>query len=71
MTADASNAAPQLELYTIPEVMKMLRLGRSAVYEQLHRKRLRSVREGRSRRIPAAAVAEYIALLEREAEEEQ
>jgi excisionase family DNA binding protein len=70
MTADTSSATPQLGLYTIPEVMKLLRLSRSVVFELLRSKRLRSVKEGRSRRIPATAVAEYIALLEREAENE-
>ena len=56
-----------VQLYRVPEVMRMLRLSRSAVYELLRSGRLRSVRQGRARRIPGAAVAEYVALLEREA----
>jgi excisionase family DNA binding protein len=57
-------------LYDVPEVMRMLRLSRSAVYEELRAGRLRSVHRGRSRRIPVAAVAEYVALLEREADQD-
>ncbi len=60
---------PGKQLYRIPEVMRMLSMSRSVVYEQLRSGRLRSVRQGRARLIPAAAVAEYVALLEREAEE--
>lgn len=40
------------------------------VYELLRSGRLCSVREGRTRLVPAAAIAEYVALLEREAERE-
>lgn len=57
---------PELQLYTIEEAMTMLRLGRTTIFDQLRNGRLRSVREGRARRIPAKAIAEYIALLERE-----
>jgi excisionase family DNA binding protein len=55
-------------LYRIPDVMRMLSMSRSVIFEQLRSGRLRSVRQGRARLIPAAAVAEYVALLEREAE---
>jgi len=41
-------------------------MGRTTIFDQLRNGRLRSVREGRARRIPAKAIAEYIALLERE-----
>jgi excisionase family DNA binding protein len=47
--------------------MVVLSLGRSAIYEQIRSGRLRSVTEGRSRLIPASAIADYIALLEQEA----
>jgi excisionase family DNA binding protein len=47
--------------------MVVLSLGRSAVYEQIRSGRLRSVSQGRSRLIPASAIADYIALLEQEA----
>ncbi|MHA6796425.1 helix-turn-helix domain-containing protein [Pseudonocardia bannensis] len=56
------------ELYRVPDVMALLSLGRSTLYEELRSRRLRSVRVGRVRLIPAAAIAEYIALLEREAD---
>lgn len=56
----------ELQLYTIEEAMTMLRMGRTTIFDQLRNGRLRSVREGRARRIPPRAIAEYIALLERE-----
>jgi len=59
-----------LQLYTIPETMRRLRLGRTSIYEQIRAGRLRTVAQGRARRITAGAIAEYIALLEREAEQE-
>jgi excisionase family DNA binding protein len=65
----AARPGPQL-LYRIPEVMDMLAMSRSVLFEQLRNGRLRSVRQGRSRRIPASAVADYVSLLEREAAEE-
>ncbi|WP_061291409.1 helix-turn-helix domain-containing protein [Herbidospora cretacea] len=58
-----------LELYRIPDVMRLLKLSRSSVYEQLRSARLRSVRQGRLRLVPAKAIREYIALLETEAKE--
>ncbi len=69
MSAPAKVAGPQaaeLQLYTIEEAATMLRLGRTKVFDLLRDGRLRSVREGRARRIPLLAIAEYIALLERE-----
>lgn len=66
-------AAPEiaeLRLYTIEEAAALLRLGRTKVFDLLRNGRLRSVREGRAHRISPRAIAEYIALLEREAAEE-
>jgi excisionase family DNA binding protein len=57
----------QNRLYRVVDAMVILSLGRSAIYEQIRSGRLRSVTQGRSRLIPASAVADYIALLEREA----
>jgi excisionase family DNA binding protein len=54
-------------LYRITEVMVLLSLSRTVIYELLASGRLRSVAEGRSRRIPASAIAEYVHLLETEA----
>ena len=69
MTAPATQAAsPPAEprLYRIPEAMRLLALSRSEIYVQLRERRLRSVHQGRARLIPSTAIAEYIALLERE-----
>ena len=46
-------------------------MSRTVVYEQLRSGRLRSVRQGRARLIPASAIAKYVALLETEAQAEQ
>jgi excisionase family DNA binding protein len=67
MTADRAVA---LELYRIPDVMRMLKMSRTVIYEQLRSGRLRSVHQGRTRLIPASAISDYIALLELEAETE-
>jgi len=48
------------ELLTVPEVMARLRLGRSKVYDLIRSRRLPSVTIGRSRRIPASALREFI-----------
>jgi excisionase family DNA binding protein len=55
------------QLYRISDAMVVLSLSRSVVYEQIRSGRLRSVTQGRSRLIPASAIADYIALLEQEA----
>jgi excisionase family DNA binding protein len=64
----AALATPQL--YRIPDAMRMLSMSRSAIYEQLRSGRLRSVHQGRTRLIPAAAITAYIDLLETEARTE-
>jgi excisionase family DNA binding protein len=46
----------------------VLSMSRSVIYEQIRSGRLRSVTQGRSRLIPASAIAEYVALLEQEAQ---
>jgi len=61
-----AGTATEPRLYRIPDAMRLLALSRSAIYTQLRERRLRSVHQGRARLIPAAAIAEYIALLERE-----
>lgn len=64
-----SNVAPtpDKQLYRVRDAMVVLSLSRSLIYEQLRSGRLRSVTQGRSRLIPASAIAEYVALLENEA----
>lgn len=54
-------------LYRIPEAMAVLSMSRSVIFEQLRTGRLRSVKQGRARFIPAAAIDDYVALLEQEA----
>lgn len=56
-------------LYRVTDAMRILSMGRSAIYDQLRAGRLRSVKQGRVRLIPATAIVEYVSLLEREAEE--
>ena len=48
--------------------MVMLRRSRHAIYDQIHRGRLRIVKQGRATFVTAAAVRAYVELLEREAE---
>ncbi len=54
-------------LYRVTEAMTLLSLSRSVLYEELRCGRLRSVHVGRTRLIPATAITDYVALLEREA----
>ena len=60
--------ASRRQLYRVKDAMVVPSMGRTAIYEQIRSGRLRSVTEGRTRLIPASAIAEYIALLEREAD---
>jgi excisionase family DNA binding protein len=59
--------ADRKQLYRIADAMVVLSMGRSLIYQQIRSGRLRSVTQGRTRLIPASAIADYIALLEREA----
>lgn len=71
MTAPAIERAPIApQLYEVREVVPILRLSRSVIYELIRSGRLRTVKEGRARRVPASAIAEYVALLEDEATRE-
>ena len=63
-----TETALPIQLYRVHEAMEILRLGRTAVYEQIRAGRLRSVKQGTARLIPATAITDYVALLEREAE---
>lgn len=66
MTAPALHT-PAKALYRIPEAMRLLSLSRSVIYEQIRAGRLRTVRQGRTRLVPAAAITAYVDLLELEA----
>lgn len=70
-TPDGATAEAAKKLYRIPEAMRLLSLSRSVIYNQIRAGRLRSVKEGSTRLIPADAIAEYVALLEAEAEANQ
>jgi excisionase family DNA binding protein len=59
--------SPAKQLYRVRDAMTVLSLSRSVIYEQIRSGRLESVTQGRSRLIPASAIADYIALLRREA----
>lgn len=51
-------------LYDVDEAAEALRLSRSTLYELIRSGRLRSVKSGRRRLVPVAALAEYVAGLE-------
>jgi excisionase family DNA binding protein len=63
--------AEVLPLYTPEEAGDVLRIGRSRIYDELRRCRLRSIKVGRSRRIPAEWLNEYRTLLITENETEE
>ena len=60
--------ANRKQLYRVSDAMVILSMSRSVIYEQIRSGRLRSVTEGRRRLISASAIADYIALLEYEAQ---
>jgi excisionase family DNA binding protein len=49
------------EVLTVPEVMARLKVGRSTVYDLIRSRRLKSIKIGRCRRIPAASLDNYLA----------
>jgi excisionase family DNA binding protein len=51
-------------LYGVEEAAVALRLSRSVLYELIRSGRLRTVKQGRRRLVPVAALAEYVASLE-------
>lgn len=55
-------------LYRVPEAMTLLSISRTVIYEEIRSGRLRSVKRGCTRLIPAAALQDYLALLDQEAE---
>ncbi len=54
--------------WRVPEAISLLNVGRSVIYEQIRSGRLRTVKVGRTRLVPDAAIEAYVRLLEREAE---
>ena len=68
VTPGAAARQLDVQLYKVSDVMRALSMSRTVVFELLRSGRLRSVKQGRTRLIPASAIRDYIALLEKEAE---
>ena len=65
-TTETRPAAPLL--YKVSDAVAMLRMSRAYIYRQIKAGRIRTVKEGDATFITAAALAEYVRLLEQEAE---
>ncbi|MEO3785047.1 helix-turn-helix domain-containing protein [Actinocorallia sp. B10E7] len=66
-TPDLPGPAPLARaLYRVEEAAELLALSRRHLYEEIRSGRLRTVKAGRARRVPASAIADYVALLEQE-----
>ncbi|MGI5288333.1 helix-turn-helix domain-containing protein [Nonomuraea polychroma] len=59
---------PGRAMYDVDEAGVVLRLSRRYLYQEIRSGRLRSVKAGRARRVPADAIADYVKLLEQEAQ---
>ncbi|PXY23726.1 excisionase [Prauserella coralliicola] len=59
---------PERHLYRIPEAMRLLSMSRTVIYEQIRSGRLRTVKLGRARLVPAEAISEFVNLLISETE---
>lgn len=55
-------------LYKVADAVRLLRMSRAFIYKQIKEGRLRTVKQGGATFITAGAMADYVALLEREAE---
>lgn len=55
-----TNAHPEVKVYTVEEVAKLLRIGRSAAYEAVRRGQIPSVRLGRRLRVPSKALDQLL-----------
>jgi excisionase family DNA binding protein len=64
MAARTTSCEVPALLYRVDEAATALRLSRTAIYELIRSSRLRSVKCGRRRLIPVAAVKDYLASLE-------
>ena len=53
-------------MFRISDVVKLTRLSRSVIYEQIRAGRLRTVKQGSATLITAAALADYVRLLVRQ-----
>jgi excisionase family DNA binding protein len=52
----------------VKTALELLGIGRTTLYQLIRSGRLRTVTQGRAHLIPAAAIRDYVALLEKEAE---
>ncbi|MBA0127310.1 helix-turn-helix domain-containing protein [Haloechinothrix sp. YIM 98757] len=68
-TVPIPEPVPDRHLYRISEAMRLLSMSRSVIYEQIRSGRLRSVKQGRTRLVPAQAIHDYIQLLIHETED--
>jgi excisionase family DNA binding protein len=55
------------QLYRVADAMRLLSLSKTVIYQEMRAGRLRYVTPRSERRIPASAITDYVALLEREA----
>jgi excisionase family DNA binding protein len=55
-------------LYRVTDATRVLSISRTVIFDQIRSRRLRSVKQGRTRLIPDSAIRAYVELLEREAE---
>ena len=55
-------------MYTVTEVLAMLRMSRNQFYRQVNARRLLIVKQGSSTRVTAADLSAYVELLRSEAE---
>jgi excisionase family DNA binding protein len=65
---DINPDMPAWRLYRVCDAMQLLSMSRSVIYEQIRSGRLRTVQQGRCRLIPAAAIADYVTMLNEEAQ---
>jgi len=54
-------------LVSVAEVSQILSIGRTAAWELVRKQRIKSVKIGRTRRVPVSAVQEYVQRLLNEA----
>ena len=61
--AHVPTVVPERHLYRIPEAMVLLSMSRSVIYEEIRAGRLKTVKRGTSRFVPALAINAYVELL--------
>ena len=59
----ASTPIPERHLYRVPEALQLLSMSRSMFYEEVRGGRLRTVKQGRTRLVPAQEIQTYVQLL--------